>query len=244
MVESGDFFRTLGLYASIFRRPLELERFRLHLAFSAGDAAETALFHGWLRLFLNLPRPSRARRKPEIALEPRFLSRPELLPDYDISLSMPAVVFLFRMISVSIRRGAFGKIPEKTGGTMFDQNAFKETILESVKSLVDASIIIGQSIVSGNITIIPVFKASIGIVSAGASAAESPLGGAGGGVSVSPVTFIVIEKDTVKILSAGDTSVIERLVDAIPGAIDKLSGLFSSHSPDHDREGEERGDEK
>ncbi|MDR2402720.1 MAG: hypothetical protein LBD78_01680 [Spirochaetaceae bacterium] len=108
---------------------------------------------------------------------------------------------------------------------MFDQNTFKEMILESVKTLVDANIIVGQPIVSGNISIIPVFKASVGIVSGGASSADSPLGGAGGGVSVSPVTFIVIEKDTVRILSAGDTSMIERLADSLPGLIDKLTGL-------------------
>lgn len=111
---------------------------------------------------------------------------------------------------------------------MFDQNTFKETILESIKKLVDANIIIGQSIVSGNITIIPVFKASIGIVSAGTVSPESPFGGSGGGVTVSPVTFIVIEKDTVKILSAGDTSVVERLIDTVPGVIDKLTGILSS----------------
>jgi uncharacterized spore protein YtfJ len=111
---------------------------------------------------------------------------------------------------------------------MFDQNTFKETILESVKSLVDANVIIGQPILSGNITIIPVFKASIGLVSAGASSTESPLGGAGGGVSVSPVTFIVIENGTVKILSAGDTSMVERLVDTVPGIVDKLADLFAS----------------
>jgi uncharacterized spore protein YtfJ len=116
---------------------------------------------------------------------------------------------------------------------MFDQNTFKETVLESVKKLVDANVIIGQSIVSGNITIIPVFKASIGIISAGKSAAESPFGGGGAGVSVTPVTFIVIEKDTVKILQAGDSSTIERLIDAVPGLIDKLTDMLA------DKEAEE-----
>jgi uncharacterized spore protein YtfJ len=118
---------------------------------------------------------------------------------------------------------------------MFDQNTFKETILESVKSLVDANVIIGRSIVSENITIIPVFKASIGIVLGGGSprpgggeASPSPLGGAGGGVTVSPVTFIVIDNGTVKILSAGDTSTVERVLDAVPGLIDKLAGLLDS----------------
>jgi sporulation protein YtfJ len=119
---------------------------------------------------------------------------------------------------------------------MFDQNTFKETILESVKSLVDANVIIGQAIVSGNTTIIPVFKASIGIVSGGSSPAPSaagadtglPLGAAAGGVTVSPVTFIVLDNGAVKILSAGDTSMVERLIDTVPGLVDKLAGILKS----------------
>ncbi|MDR1238916.1 MAG: hypothetical protein LBK27_02270 [Treponema sp.] len=110
---------------------------------------------------------------------------------------------------------------------MFDQDKFKAMVLESVQSLVDANVIIGQSITAGNITIIPVFKASIGIIAGGGAPAESTPGGGGAGVSVAPVTFIVIEKDTVKILSAGDTSTIERLVDAAPAVIDKLADLLT-----------------
>jgi uncharacterized spore protein YtfJ len=109
---------------------------------------------------------------------------------------------------------------------MFDQDKFKAAILESVQRLVDANVIIGQSIVSGNITIIPVFKASIGIIAGGAPAESAP-GGGGAGVSVTPVTFIVIDKDTVKILSAGDTSALERLVDAVPAVLDKLTNLLA-----------------
>jgi uncharacterized spore protein YtfJ len=101
---------------------------------------------------------------------------------------------------------------------------------------VDANVIIGQAIVSGNTTIIPVFKASIGIVSGGSSPAPSaatadtalPLGAAAGGVTVSPVTFIVLDNGAVKILSAGDTSMVERLIDTVPGLIDKLAGILKS----------------
>ncbi|MDR3355890.1 MAG: hypothetical protein LBO04_01735 [Spirochaetaceae bacterium] len=109
---------------------------------------------------------------------------------------------------------------------MFDQKNFKEALLEGIKSLVDANVITGQPIISGSITVIPVFKASIGIIS-GAAPRETPFGGAAGGVSVSPETFIVIENATVKILSAGDTSMVERLVDAAPGIIDKIAGLLA-----------------
>ncbi|MDR1893091.1 MAG: hypothetical protein LBQ61_00150 [Spirochaetales bacterium] len=118
---------------------------------------------------------------------------------------------------------------------MFDQTILKESILESIRSLVDSNVIIGEAIVSGEITIIPVFKASIGIVSG-----STPLGGGGGGVTVSPVTFIVIEKSGVKILSAGDTSTMERLVDAVPGLIDKIAGLLGSHK-EEDSDGKDSG---
>jgi uncharacterized spore protein YtfJ len=113
---------------------------------------------------------------------------------------------------------------------MFDQKNFKEALLEGIKSLVDANVITGQPIVSGNVTVIPVFKASIGII-AGAAPKETPFGGAAGGISVSPETFIVIENGTVKILSAGDTSTVERLVDAAPGIIDKIASLLAQ-APD------------
>jgi uncharacterized spore protein YtfJ len=110
---------------------------------------------------------------------------------------------------------------------VFDQKVFKETLLESVKELVDADVVIGQPIVSGNTTVIPVFKASIGIMSGGGMS-DTTLGGAAGGVSVTPVTFIVIENGAVKILSAGDTSMVERLIDAAPALIDKIAGILSS----------------
>jgi hypothetical protein len=93
----------LALYGPVFRRPLELGRFRLRLAFSAGDAAETALFYGWLCLVLDFLYPLPVMNKREIVLEPRFLSPRKISLDCDISLSMPAAVFLFRMISLSIR---------------------------------------------------------------------------------------------------------------------------------------------
>jgi uncharacterized spore protein YtfJ len=111
---------------------------------------------------------------------------------------------------------------------VFDPSQFKETVLESIKSLVDANVVIGQAIVSGGITIIPVFKASIGLISGGGSPGESPLGGGGAGVSVTPFTFIVIEKDSVRLLSAGDSSPLERLVDAAPALIDKLTDIMKN----------------
>jgi hypothetical protein len=102
-LEYPDFSRFLEIYGPVFRRPLELGRFRLRLAFSAGEAAKTALLHGWFCLFLGFLYLPPAINKGKIVLEPRFLSRREVSLDCDISLALPAAVFLFRMISLSVR---------------------------------------------------------------------------------------------------------------------------------------------
>jgi hypothetical protein len=98
---SGDFSGAVETYGPLFRKPLGLRRFRVKATFSAGDAAETALLHGGLCLFAGLfsSLPGRAK----IVLEPCFSSGEKLSLDCDISVSVPAAVFLYRVIAVSIR---------------------------------------------------------------------------------------------------------------------------------------------
>jgi hypothetical protein len=102
----------LEIWGSFFRRPLRLKRFRINASFSAGGAAETALLYGGLCCLAGcLP----ARSGAEITLEPRFSSREEFSLDWDISFSMPAAVFLCRMIAISARRASWRNIRGKEG---------------------------------------------------------------------------------------------------------------------------------
>jgi uncharacterized spore protein YtfJ len=59
-------------------------------------------------------------------------------------------------------------------------------------------------------------------------------GGGGGGIEVVPVSFIIIKGDKVDVLPAGGTatvppskivSTIERLVDILPGVVEKLENF-------------------
>jgi hypothetical protein len=103
LLRSPDFFKTLRLYSPLFRRPLRVKHLRLNLAFSAGDAAETAVFHGCLCSLANSLDPLAAGGKPEITLRPCFSAETKLSFDGNMSFSIPAVVLLFRLISLSIR---------------------------------------------------------------------------------------------------------------------------------------------
>jgi hypothetical protein len=93
--------RLIRTCAPVFRKPLRVRRCRVSLAFSTGDAAETALLHGWLCGFCaSLCPPVRGGRA--IAIRPLFASGPAWSVDCDISLAMPAALFLFRVIRLSI----------------------------------------------------------------------------------------------------------------------------------------------
>jgi hypothetical protein len=103
VLRSRDFSGILALCAPLLRKPLALRRCRLSLAFSAGDAAETALLYGGLCLLArSLSRLPRGER-PELSLSPCFSSQAGFSLGCDIALSLPAAVFLCRIIALAVR---------------------------------------------------------------------------------------------------------------------------------------------
>ncbi len=104
--------------------------------------------------------------------------------------------------------------------------------MEKIREMVDVNTIVGDAITSPDgTTIIPVSKVSFGFASGGSDlptqAAEKFAGGAGAGVTVKPVAFIVISRDgDVKLMElGGKTSPMEGVIDALPGLIEKVKGF-------------------
>ncbi len=100
--------------------------------------------------------------------------------------------------------------------------------MENIHEMVDVNTIIGDPIVKGETTIIPISKVSFGFASGGSDlptqAAEKFAGGAGAGVTVKPVAFIVIKEDgDVKLLELGGKgSPLDGVMEKLPGLIDKI----------------------
>lgn len=110
-------------------------------------------------------------------------------------------------------------------------NRIKEVMAESIKSmrsLVDIDIVIGKPIeTNSSITIIPLTKVTMGFVSGGGEYYselreikkdnEYPFaGGAGSGLNVQPVGFLVIDGKEVEIVKIEAKSAIEKLIEAVP----------------------------
>ena len=121
--------------------------------------------------------------------------------------------------------------------------------LNEVKNAADVQTVIGDPITIGETTLIPVSKISIGVgLGGGTYGKDVPnnAGGGGTGLTVSPVAFIVIDKNgETKLLNinsveasapsgkiSGTVSEIDKALDNVPGIITKVKGIFSKKKQD------------
>ena len=116
-----------------------------------------------------------------------------------------------------------------------------EGMLQRIREMIDANTVVGQPITTADgTTIIPISKVSIGFggggsdfVSKNQNKMENPFGGgAGGGVKVSPVGFLVVQNGTVRMIpvAAAASTTADRLVEMIPDTLDKVSAFIDSHT--------------
>ncbi|MBQ9228253.1 MAG: sporulation protein YtfJ [Eubacterium sp.] len=117
-------------------------------------------------------------------------------------------------------------------------NKLMESTLQRMKDMVDTSTIIGEPMVTGNTTLIPVSKVSYGFTSGGTDLPSKQnqelFGGAGGGgISITPVAFIVIENGKCRMMQINNyTSSADRAIAMIPELVDKLTELINTKKDD------------
>lgn len=116
-----------------------------------------------------------------------------------------------------------------------------ENTIAKIREMVDVNSVIGDPITTADgVTIIPVSKVSVGFggggsdyVSRNVNKQENPFGGgAGGGVKVTPIAFLIVKEGTVRMLpvAAPANTTTDRLVEQIPDALDKIVSFIDSHT--------------
>jgi sporulation protein YtfJ len=117
-------------------------------------------------------------------------------------------------------------------------NDLMSTTLQKIKEMVDANTIIGDAIPAGEgVTLIPVSRLSFGFASGGSDFATKNQkpdgsnafgGGSGAGVTISPVAFLIVKGDQVKLLpvSLPAGSTIDRVVEMVPDLVDKVTDFI------------------
>jgi len=105
--------------------------------------------------------------------------------------------------------------------------------IDGLKRMIDVDSVVGNPIkISENTTVIPVSKVSMGFVSCGSSFGRTVDkdnfgGGAGGGVKISPIAFLVVTDGNVRLVSVSDSpDNLDKIFTKIPELIDQISSLI------------------
>lgn len=108
--------------------------------------------------------------------------------------------------------------------------------MEKIREMGDVRTVIGDPIQAGDTTIIPVSKVSYGFASGGSDlpAKENPKelfgGGAGAGVTVQPIAFLIISKDGQVRLMQISTSEdkFSNAIRSVPEVLDRISEMVQN----------------
>ena len=114
-------------------------------------------------------------------------------------------------------------------------NEVLQTTMNKIREMVDANTVVGQPITTQDgVTLIPVSRLSFGFATGGSdfgktqNVAKNFGGGAGAGVNVIPVAFLIVKDGSVRLLPVapppGDT--VSRVVDLVPEMFEKVTGYI------------------
>ena len=121
------------------------------------------------------------------------------------------------------------------------------TAMNSLQDMIDVNTIIGEPIeTSNNIIIIPISKVGFGFAAGGSEFRGETIdeysrkeqeeaiqyrlpfgGGAGAGVSISPVAFLVVQQNNVKLLPVNHSSAMDKLLDYVPDLMEKMNSYLN-----------------
>jgi uncharacterized spore protein YtfJ len=104
-----------------------------------------------------------------------------------------------------------------------------KTAMDQIQYIAKTETVIGEPIQSGNVTLIPVSKISVGFAAGGAGNENKAGSGAGtgGGINITPVAFITIVDDKVQVhpVSKSDPG-LAKILALAPDIIKKVAAFM------------------
>lgn len=118
-----------------------------------------------------------------------------------------------------------------------------KTAMESIKDMVDVNTIVGDAVETpdGSV-IIPISKVGFGFASGGGEYSQNEqtlkdtssmntdlpfAGGAGAGVSVQPVAFMVVGQGQIRLLPVNQNTMVERVIDLAPQIMTEIQNMLN-----------------
>ncbi|GMK37910.1 putative spore protein YtfJ [Paenibacillus sp. CCS19] len=134
-----------------------------------------------------------------------------------------------------------------------------QTAMENIKEMVDVNTIVGDPVQTPDGSVImPISKVGFGFVAGGSDIrmshsggqssttphegqtanVQGPFGGgSGGGVSITPIAFLVVGTHGVKVVPLdNNTHLIERVIDSAPHVFDRIQGMLKQNEHHHNHD--------
>jgi len=119
-----------------------------------------------------------------------------------------------------------------------------ENTITKIREMVDVNSVVGDPIVTADgVTIIPISKVSIGLGGGGSdfvsrhpNKQDNPFGGGvGAGIKVTPIAFMVIRGENVRMLpvASAPNTTADRVVEMVPDLLDKLSAMIDKKNSEN-----------
>lgn len=119
--------------------------------------------------------------------------------------------------------------------------------MDKIQLLAGSNTVVGEPIVTGDVTILPISRLSFGFGVGGSDftsknqkpdAANCFGGGSGAGVNVDPVAFLVVRDGNVRILPLLPPAegVVGRVVDMVPELVDKITDFVEKQQEKKDNQ--------
>ena len=124
--------------------------------------------------------------------------------------------------------------------------------MEHIKQMVDVNTIVGKPVTTEDgTTIIPISKVAFGFGAGGsefnANPKEKPTddtlfgGGSGGGVSINPVAFLVVNSEQIRLLPVTNTiTTVDRVIDLVPEVLNKFNKFANNFIDKHNAKKEQK----
>ncbi|OJF17575.1 MAG: sporulation protein YtfJ [Bacillaceae bacterium G1] len=112
-----------------------------------------------------------------------------------------------------------------------------KTALENIKEMIDVNTIVGDAVEAPDGSVIlPVSKVGFGFAAGGSEFESSDAsympfgGGSGGGISIQPVAFLVVNSQGIRLLSLDNsTHLYERALDLAPQVLNKIQQMLQQN---------------
>lgn len=124
------------------------------------------------------------------------------------------------------------------------------TAMNSIQEMIDVNTIIGEPIETSNgIVIIPISKVGFGFAAGGSEFKGETIdeytkkekeeeiqyrlpfgGGSGAGVNITPVAFLIVGEEGVKLIPVSHSSALDKLLDYVPDLMEKIGHFINKRS--------------